>query len=226
MDSLPSASLPTVAILPTECEREASPHCTSASLPLRLVHTPLTRGAAWAALSITGHRHTLFLTDPGERHSAEKFHHRKRNKERREEELWFYILHLRIHPSVLMDFSDYSYCRCWIANFHRNSRYFPWRGAFGALRCVWVDPLSSHVKSLSGTMCRACTRVKFSPMKRRCPRQPRPPCCHPGTAVLTVIGECVLCSSLLPPSLVSCAPLLSGPSTCCPWLLMQSSAHH
>lgn len=43
-------------------------------LPLKLVHAPLTRArAAWTALSITGHRHTLFLTDPRKRHSTLKF---------------------------------------------------------------------------------------------------------------------------------------------------------
>lgn len=54
------------------------------------------------------------------------------------------------------------------------------------------------------------------------------PHCHPGTMMLTVIGDCVLRSSLLhyiPPIPCSCAPLLSGP-TCSPWLLMQSWAHH
>lgn len=41
-------------------ESWALPRCTPASLLLRLVHAPLTRvRAAWAALSITGHRHTV-----------------------------------------------------------------------------------------------------------------------------------------------------------------------
>lgn len=89
-----------------------------------------------------------------------------------------------------------------------------------------VPPPGPLGKRLSGRMWRACTRAKFSPMKRRRTLQPRPPCCQPGTATLTVIGECVLRSSSLPPSPVSRAPLLSGLSTRWPWLLMQSWAHH
>lgn len=41
--------------------------------------------------------------------------------------------------------------------------------------CVSVCPSSLCVKSLSETMCRACMRVKFSPMKHRCPLQLHPP---------------------------------------------------
>lgn len=42
-------------------------------------------------------------------------------------------------------------------------------------RYVCLRPRSLCVKSLSETMCRACMRVRFSPMKHRCPLQLRPP---------------------------------------------------
>lgn len=41
--------------------------------------------------------------------------------------------------------------------------------------CVSVCPRSPCVKSLSETMCCACMRVKFSPMKHCCPLQLCPP---------------------------------------------------
>lgn len=85
-------------------------------------------------------------------------------KEGHEEELCFYILHLRIHCSVLMDFSDYSYCKCWTANFHRNSRYryFPLEGNFSHRR------VRSALSSVSGWilqthMWRACQRQCAAP---------------------------------------------------------------
>lgn len=70
----PSSPLSPLPTLDVECEGWASPRYTSGFLPLKLVRAPLTRASlAWAALSITGHRHTQFLTDPGERHSTQTF---------------------------------------------------------------------------------------------------------------------------------------------------------
>lgn len=92
---------------------------------------------------------------------------------------------------------------------------------------MYVGPTRLHVKSLSQTMCRAYMRVRFSPMKHRCPHQLRPPLSpwdDDGDS------DWWLCPALLPPPSIlpipcSCAPLLSG-LTRSPWLLMQSSAHH
>lgn len=145
-------------------------------------------------------------------------------KKQVEDELFFFFTSsisecMAAHPwiSLIIRIAGVgSQTSAWILGTFPGGELFPPEGAFGTLQCACVRPLSSHVKSLSETMCRACTRVKFSPMKHRCPLQPRPPRCHPGTVMLTVIGECVLCSSLLPPSLVSRALLLSGPSTRCP----------
>lgn len=92
---------------------------------------------------------------------------------------------------------------------------------------MYVGPTRLRVKSLSQTMCRAYMRVRFSPMKHRCPHQLRPPLSpwdDDGDS------DWWLCPALLPPPSIlpipcSCAPLLSG-LTHSPWLLMQSSAHH
>lgn len=56
--------------------------------------------------------------------------------------------------SILMDFSDYSYCRCWIANSRRNSRHFPWRGSFPSRGCVRRSPVC--LGGSSEPMWRAC----------------------------------------------------------------------
>lgn len=40
---------------------------------------------------------------------------------------------------------------------------------------MYVGPTRLRVKSLSQTMCRAYMRVRFSPMKHRCPHQLHPP---------------------------------------------------
>lgn len=92
---------------------------------------------------------------------------------------------------------------------------------------MYVGPTRLRVKSLSQTMCCAYMRVRFSPMKHRCPHQLRPPLSpwdDDGDS------DWWLCPALLPPPSIlpipcSCAPLLSG-LTRSPWLLMQSSAHH
>lgn len=65
-------------------------------------------------------------------------------KKQVEDELFFfffYIVHLRMHGSASMDFSDYSYCRCWISNFCMNSWYFPRRRTFPTGGCVRHSPV-------------------------------------------------------------------------------------
>lgn len=70
----PSLTIFPIVSVERASERASAKLHFSASLPLRLLHAPLTRaGSAWAALSITGHRHMLFLADPGEGHSTQKF---------------------------------------------------------------------------------------------------------------------------------------------------------
>lgn len=157
MDSAPSvplgshltSSLPLSHTLDRECNGYASPRCTSASLPLRLVHAPLTRArAAWAALSITGHRLILLLTEPGERYSIQKKGLRRRSvftvqsqtpgpelirlfgcKDRKKHLFlsWFFYMFWSAPWFVLID--DYWSSKYLITTLfnHTNSHYIPWR---------------------------------------------------------------------------------------------------
>lgn len=87
-----------------------------------------------------------------------------RKKSRLRMSFFFYILHLRIHGSALMDFSDYWYCRCWISNFCMNSQVlspeenFSHRRVRLALSSVSVCVLWAH-------MWRACQRQYAAPAR-------------------------------------------------------------
>lgn len=74
------------------------------------------------------------------------------------------------------------------------------------LVCSW----SPFVKSLSETMCGACMRVKFTPMRHCCPLQPHPPLSPRDDEA---DSDWWLCPALPSPPFIpcSCAPLLSGP---------------
>lgn len=159
MDSAPSvplgshltSSLPLSHTLDRECNGYASHRCTSASLPLRLVHAPLTRArAAWAALSITGHRHILLLTDPGERYSIQKKGLRRRSVftvqsptpgpglirafgcKVRKKRLFLIMIFLHVLKRALVcaflidDYRSSKYLITTLFN-NTNSHYIPWR---------------------------------------------------------------------------------------------------